>query len=224
MSKLQLPWPVSTPVGINQAFGVNGEYYRRNGIDILGHNGLDLRTYHGQPVYASHSGWAKYETDKKGGHGVTIRSRDKALLFGVMSFYKTGYWHLCDYNQEPLYASPIPHDGKEHFVDVGDIIGFADNTGLSTGDHLHFFLKPIAQDKKGNWYNTRQNNGYGGSVDPSFYMMQVSAPEHIKIGEVTEATEKALIYLQAAGPGMRETETNSLAKFFEGILTSLKKR
>jgi len=195
MDKLSLPWPVSTPCTINQAFGVNGAYYQANGINILGHNGLDINTYHGQPVYASHDGYALYEIDDKQGHGITIRSKEQALLFGKPSFYKTVYWHICDPTKEPKYASPL-WKKKEVEVKMGDLIGYADNTGLSTGDHLHFALKPIAQNAKKKWYNTRQNNGYGGCIDPSFYMSKFSAPSLIIASNVVEMTENILVHVQ----------------------------
>lgn len=38
-NKLELWFPVR-PWKITQGFGVNGDYYRANGINIAGHNGL----------------------------------------------------------------------------------------------------------------------------------------------------------------------------------------
>lgn len=192
-------WPLSTTVIVTQPFGVNGDYYRKNGIDIDGHNGLDLLAYHGQPVYASHDGFASYQVDSKGGHGITIRSSEKATILGTETYYKTGYWHLCDFIQEPQYKPNIPTDGEEYPVKLGDTIGYADSTGLSSGDHVHFFIKPIT--RFGNrWNNARQNNGYGGCVDPSFYMSQYSAQDYVKKINVARETlagaEKTLIYLQ----------------------------
>ncbi len=49
-----------TPFVILQPFGVNGDYYQAHGINIKGHNGLDLKADHGQPVYATHDGMALY--------------------------------------------------------------------------------------------------------------------------------------------------------------------
>jgi len=148
MAKISLYYPVS-PARFNQHFGVNGAYYQANGINITGHNGIDFGTYHGQPVHAAHDGTAYYEADDTGGHGVVIVS-DKSYDFkGKKAWFKTIYWHLCHPVKEPKYASPIylkhpfANSGIGFPVKAGDIIGFADNTGLSTGDHLHFGLKPI---------------------------------------------------------------------------------
>ena len=183
MAKLSLFYPL-TPYRINQGWGVNGEYYRANGINILGHNGIDLGVYHGQPVYASHDGTAFYEQDDSQGQGVVIIS-DKAYDYkGGQSFFKTIYWHLCDPLKEPQHASPIykfsqgANNGKGMQVKAGDLIGFADNTGFSSGDHTHFGLKPIRSGQAptsgdapdigiGAWINVEANNGYSGAIDPT---------------------------------------------------------
>ncbi len=186
--KLGIYYPI-TPLVITQQFGVNGEYYQANGIKIVGHNGIDCLAYHGQPVYAAHDGTAYYETDDTGGHGVVIVS-DKAYDYktiagkNIQCFFKSIYWHLA---KEPKYASPIlvlagnkANTGKGFPVKAGDLIGFADSTGLSTGDHLHFGFKPIVSGKAatsgdapdvgiGDWINVEQHNGYLGAINPEPY-------------------------------------------------------
>jgi murein DD-endopeptidase MepM/ murein hydrolase activator NlpD len=176
MSKFSLFYPV-TPARINQPFGVNGAYYQANGVSVAGHNGIDFGAYHGQPIYAAHDGVAFYQTDDREGHGVIIIS-DKAYDCGkTQAFYKTIYWHLCDPLHEPKYTSPV-YKKSGMKVKAGDIIGYADNTGLSSGDHLHFGLKPIVRGGAprsgdapdlgiGEWVNVEQNNGYRGSIDPT---------------------------------------------------------
>lgn len=74
--KLILSSPI-TPFVVMQGFGVNGDYYQAHGINIIGHNGLDLRATHGQPIYASHDGQAYYEIDSDSGHGVVLISKDQ---------------------------------------------------------------------------------------------------------------------------------------------------
>ena len=73
-------------------------------------------------------------------------------------------------SKEPKYQSPIAD--KTGFVKVnnGDLIGYADNTGASTGSHLHYGLKPVAKGEGwGTYYNLEQKNGYNGAVDPQPY-------------------------------------------------------
>lgn len=173
--KLEIDYPLA-PFYITQVFGVNGEYYRSHGIPVAGHNGLDLRAYHGQPLYAAHDGNAYYtEDDGNEGQGVVIISTEKREIEGVLTHYKTIYWHLCNPHEAAALASPVYRyskatKGKPMPVKRGDIIGYADNTGFSLGDHLHFGLKPVAyKEKAATWWNTKQDNGYGGAIDPMPY-------------------------------------------------------
>ena len=50
-----------------------------------------------------------------------------------------------------------------------NILGISDNTGMSTGPHLHFGLKKIKKVGKV-WKTVDHDNGYKGSIDP-FYML-----------------------------------------------------
>lgn len=147
--------PPVDPFKINQYFGSNGAYYQANGINIKGHNGVDLQAKHGQPVYASHDGYATYEIDEKGGCGVVVKADG----------FKTIYWHFVDGTSEPKHMSPI-NNFKINPVKAGDLLGYADSTGLSTGDHLHWGLKLI--DSQGVTLNS--DNGYLGAIDPLPYL------------------------------------------------------
>lgn len=177
--KLSLYYPVS-PVYVNQGFGVNGDYYKANGINIIGHNGIDFAAKHGEPIYAVHDGEAWYEIDEDQGHGVVLRTTGLFDYESSQVRFKSIYWHMCDSTKEPQFKSPI-----EAYMDVGkpgkpikagDIIGYADSTGLSTGDHLHFGLKPVAQNETdGSFYNPAQNNGYLGAIDPTPYFNGIYA-------------------------------------------------
>lgn len=153
---------------ITQKFGnKNPELY-----GMVGHNGMDLRAKHGTPIYASHDGLGSYQVDAKGGHGVVlITDKEYDGVDGVSSYWKTIYWHMPDPLKEPKLASPLADKTGFTQVKMGDLIGYADNTGNSTGDHLHFGLKPVAKGENwGTWYNLEQNNGYYGAVDPEPYL------------------------------------------------------
>jgi len=190
-------YPVE-PLGINQPFGVNPATYAQ--FNIKGHNGIDFRAVHGQPVRAAHDGMAYWEVDDNQGCGVVIRSDKTYDYNGEQTHFKTIYWHLCASNMEPAFVSPVFMFGRDHHgaplpVKTGDIIGFADNTGFSTGDHLHFGLKPQAMNEdNGVWYNTEQNNGFAGAIDPQpffngHYASQVDALEKV-ISQTQVAIEK----------------------------------
>ena len=164
MARLELYYPVK-PAPVHQGFGENPQYYSQVVPGLKGHNGIDFVASHGQPVRAAHDGICYVGVDSNEGHGVVLRTLQPYDYNAQQVYFKTIYWHLCDGVQEPQYTIPV-QQGQQ--VKAGDIIGYADNTGLSTGDHLHFGQKPQAQDESnGTWMNVEQDNGYFGAVDPT---------------------------------------------------------
>lgn len=173
MPKQIFYWPVY-PVSINQGFGedkacvsadgkktVNKESWQTcpEGFKSLysqtnGHNGLDLQASRWQPVYAAQDGTVvEVQTEEARGLGIgLIHSLDGR-------FYLTRYWHL---------AAIDIHLGD--FVKAGFMLGYADSTGYSSGDHLHFELKEC--DAKGRVLNYA--NTHLGAIDPLPYMIPVS--------------------------------------------------
>lgn len=83
------------------------------------HNGIDIITDIGTPVYAPGNGKVTY-AGRKGGYGLTIEIDHG---FG----YNTIFAHLSKTNVKV---------GK--FVKRGELIGKTGNTGLSSGPHLHY--------------------------------------------------------------------------------------
>lgn len=115
-----------------------------------GHNGIDVATYRWQPVYCACEGTViEVETEIERGLGVGVLSKvgDK--------YYKHRYWHFIGINVQ-----------KGQTVEVGDLLGWADSTGYSTGDHLHFELKET--DSLGRTKNNK--NGYFGALDVDEYL------------------------------------------------------
>lgn len=145
-----------TDININQYFGEKDPAYTNLGM--LGHNGIDFRASMDTPVYACHDGIANYQTDADGGNGVVIINPEGK--------FKSIYWHFPNSGEQPKFKSPI--EGNIDFpVKEGDLIGYSGSSGLSTGPHLHFGIKLVAQgESNGAWYNTDQQNGYFGAVDP----------------------------------------------------------
>lgn len=83
------------------------------------HNGIDLSSPQGTPIYASRSGTvtiAKYSST--GGNYVTINHGDG---------YSSSYLHMTHY---------VVKVGD--YVKAGQLIGYVGSTGRSTGPHLHF--------------------------------------------------------------------------------------
>lgn len=161
MSKLKLQYPTQ-PYKINQKFGENfNGFYKQLGMD--GHNGLDLYALDGDNIYAAHDGVVTQTgADGSGGLGVVIRTHDKFEYKGEEVYFKTLYWHL---QTNSFKVKPGDH------VKAGQVIALADNTGMSTGSHLHFGLKPqYAGEADWQWSNVEQNNGFFGAIDPEPYL------------------------------------------------------
>jgi len=158
--KLELSYPL-TLHKVNQSFGVKDPIYTNLGL--LGHNGLDLYALDNSPVYATHSGIVSFSgEDGSGGQTIVIRTTEKFDYNDSTAFYKTIYGHLKRGTFQ-VKAGDL--------VIQGQYIASADNTGLSTGSHLHFGLKPVYQGEQDwQWDNIEQSNGYRGAIDPSPFM------------------------------------------------------
>ena len=185
MSKLELYFPVK-PWLITQIFGVNGDYYKKYGVN--GHNGLDIEANNGQIVRASHDGEVVYAgVDSSEGWGVVIRTTEPMEYNNGVAYIKSIYWHL-------IKTIPVKVGQK---VKVGDIVGYADNTGASNGDHLHFSIKPQARGENDwTWWNVEQNNGFAGAIDPQPFFNKYYA-EDVQVvvgiyGKIIELLKKFL--------------------------------
>lgn len=110
------------PKGYKSVYGANG------------HKGLDLATYRGQEVYCALKGVVhKVDTSRRSGLDVRIISVDEE---------GNQIRHIYEHLQ-----GTQPDVGDE--VQTGQLVGWADNTGWSSGDHLHFQL----EEKRGSrWY------------------------------------------------------------------------
>lgn len=136
---IKLIVPVSGP--ITQLFGENPQTYKKWGFP--GHNGIDYGIPNGTPVGAAAAGTVALVSFENGGYGnyVKLSHKDGAKVLN------TYYAHL---------ASAAVSAGQK--VKAGDVIGYSNNTGASTGPHLHFGLKIDGQ-----------NPAYKGYVDPMPY-------------------------------------------------------
>ncbi len=131
-------------------------------LGLRGHSGLDLTAPTGTKLYASQNGFVEeVQTEVERGLGIGIITNDKFFCqeTGHKEYFKIRYWHL---------QSILVKKGQE--VKIGDIIGLADNTGYSSGSHLHFEVKPVRQEPNQPWRNVLQDNGFYGAVDPYPYM------------------------------------------------------
>jgi hypothetical protein len=185
---MRLPFNSSYP--ITQPFGVNPADYAKFGM--AGHNGIDYGLPSGTPVVAATNGvaYVLYEAGRFGNYIQIVGPQ-----------YKTIYAHL----QKALITNGA-------LVNEGQVIGLSDNTGNSSGPHLHFGVKPIPQDN---------NNGYFGAIDPQPILNQGDDMSYADInilriihseleGWPREATHKGEYDKQFLGVYGDKTETNKL--------------
>lgn len=140
-------------------------------LGLKGHNGLDLQATRWQRVYNSQEGTViEVQTEEQRGLGVSVMTNKKYFCreTGNQEFFVMRYWHLASINV---------HLGDK--IEVGELIGLADSTGYSTGDHLHFELKPVeilrVEGVNVKTLNVLQNNGFYGAVDAMPYMENIYA-------------------------------------------------
>lgn len=128
-------YPFNGNYRLTQGFGENPAAYAKFGMK--GHNGLDYGLPTGTPVLAAEDGKVVTVASDPPGFGNYVR---------IQGNYVTLYAHL-DHATVPVGTR----------VTAGQQIGVSDNTGNSSGPHLHFGIKPLTADN---------NNGYFGAIDP----------------------------------------------------------
>lgn len=163
------------PIGKRKVVGkVNGvcpagyiELYPLLGM-VKGHTGVDLGARRGQKIYASQDGVVDFiSTEPERGMGVDVVTDIRYDMGGNGPHYaKYRNWHMKSVNVV-----------KGQKVKAGDLLGEADSTGLSAGDHDHFELKPVEQNSDGSFYNVFQENGWFGAIDPAPYWNGYSAQD-----------------------------------------------
>lgn len=144
-------------------------------LGLKGHNGIDIPCIKETPVFASHKGTiTRLSTDPSKGLGITITSDDG-------TFY-TIYWHLMEIKVS-----------IGQIVNALDLIGLADSTGYSVGNHLHFGK-----------YDQPKNNGFDGASNPI-----------VDIIEVPEFTFDSNLWFGLSGENVKNLQ---IALAYEGFL------
>jgi hypothetical protein len=140
------------PFELTQGFGGNAEAYARFGLK--GHNGWDLRTKLSDTpqgfrnIFASwYSKFYSQGNEGNDGYGLYFE-----VIVQLYNTYKLTYAHC---------------KSIEHFENKneGGVMAISDNTGNSTGSHLHLTVKR-GQLKNGKFVNNNYNNGFFGAINP----------------------------------------------------------
>lgn len=143
--------PIKIPMKITQVFGANPKIYAQFGLK--GHNGLDVGCPTGTPFWAMLPGVWHLLSDKNRwgkwiGYGAAWR-----LHFGL------GGGLVQEWTFGHLRNRKLSYDNSN--VQAGLQMAETDNTGFSTGPHLHIGLRIMK-----NGQIQGYSNGYKGSVDP----------------------------------------------------------
>ena len=154
-----LLWPVNGP--ITQHFGENPDYYAQWGY--AGHNGIDFGIPNGTPVVAANAGTVDKVAYEAGGYGNFVKIQHTE---GATTYY-TYYCHLHSTEVKANQA-----------VAAGQVIAHSNNTGASTGPHLHFGLRIM-----------QQNPAYQGYLDPMPYMVAEIPPDPEEPSDPVEPPE-----------------------------------
>lgn len=135
---------------------VKGDDVYQKFFNLAGHNGLDYFAALGEPIVAAFDGFIIEQVAKPTGYGIRLSQRVE--IDG--KFYMAVYGHLQ--RLENNIDIPWNYAERSYPVKEGQVIGYVNSTGFSSGNHLHFGM-----------YATNQNggyleplNGYGGCIDP----------------------------------------------------------
>ena len=190
--KLILQYPVKDPT-ITQHFGENAvPLYKQLGM--LGHNGYDFYAPDGTPVMACHAGTVTYAgLDGSNGNLIVIKTDEPFDYLNGQAYYKTLYGHLKTGTYKVTAGDKVV---------AGQIIAQADNTGASSGSHLHLGIKAVERGEQDwVWYNIEAGNGYNGALDPApfFETQLVYFNTTLKKGDSGFEVEKLQAFLLRKG-------------------------
>jgi murein DD-endopeptidase MepM/ murein hydrolase activator NlpD len=183
---IKLIYPVSGP--ITQNFGENPGLYAQWGYP--GHNGIDFGIPNGTPVLAAAKGTVDKVSFEDGGYGNFVKLKH---VDGSTTFY-TYYAHLM---QASVTASQS--------VEAGAVIGHSNNTGASTGPHLHFGLR-----------SSDTSGAYKGYMDPMPSLTSGGGSSGDSSGAVALPNMKFEVIAEELnvrnGPGINYTAVGKLTK------------
>ncbi len=136
------------------------DFYTRI-LGMLGHNGIDAGTFYGEPVYYQFQ-WdtfAKNEHDRDGGVGVDLISKEPILECNEPNCHQTHHVKLRTWH----HVKSLVYDNQQFPQNTFIKIALSDSTGVSTGNHVHFWYKWCDASGGG----LHGNNGYYGCIKPN---------------------------------------------------------
>ena|SRR3990167_10850419 len=133
---------------------------------LKGHNGQDYGLPTGTPVLAPHAGKILEATFDAGGYGnyLKVESATEGSVLAHLQSFKVSVGQT---------------------VTEGQLIGYSNNTGNSTGPHLHWGYYRIPRDR---------TNGFAGFIDQAPYLTTTPPPttDYKALYEAEKAKSQAL--------------------------------
>jgi murein DD-endopeptidase MepM/ murein hydrolase activator NlpD len=173
--------PNGSEIYISQWFGQNPQIYQKFGM--TGHDGIDIAAPKGTPVKASHDGWIVESVAKDSGYGLRVQIYFEEDDYG---------WLIMNGHFDKLAFPAITYNLKQRKYPVkeGQVIGWVDSTGFSTGHHDHFGVRQLK-----NYVILNYNNGTLGWINPFPYMKDPNVMEttHMKLF-IDKRTDPPTIY------------------------------
>jgi len=138
-------WPTNIDKVVTQWYGINPQWYPC----CAGHEGIDIRAPNGTEIVAVYPGkvYLVEKDPNSGPYGIQVRVEHQASE----GIFKTVYAHFME-------AKVQVNDN----VVAGQVLGLANNTGNSSGAHLHLTLKWVGHGS--DWMDVN------GIVNPVPYM------------------------------------------------------
>src|SRR3990167_2637214 len=159
--RLQLYYPIKSYF-VNQSWGVYNDIYNQFGFTR--HNGIDCKLSEDKLIYSPVKMkivQVGYQSKGAGNFvsAITLDEFDE-WRSPTTTFYKVylTFMHLKDTSVK-----------EGEIVNVGDIIGHGDNTGFSTGEHLHLFCGRVKEVNGQYIFTDEALKDANYSFDHSFY-------------------------------------------------------
>jgi murein DD-endopeptidase MepM/ murein hydrolase activator NlpD len=147
-------------LSMSQRFGMGLMNYGQFGL--AGHNGLDIQGQFGTPIVAPCKMWISYINPNTDGYGNSVWAETETLIENGDSLkLEFVFGHLSE-----IIAKPFK------WYEAGELIGKMGSTGFSSGNHLHFGIRPwIGTD--GTSMKHMFSNQYGDWVDCEPFMPHI---------------------------------------------------
>jgi len=187
MNLLKIYKPIR-PFAVTQNWNNPNPSYADAGFNFTKHNGVDFHNGTNQKKFLV---WCPVEDftvvlvrymPNGGGHEIWMMSNEKLNVGGIECH---AYIVMCHGDRILVPAGYKPK--------LGELIMIGDNTGFSTGPHVHFGLYRVGWD--GRYIEWLDQNDASGSYDPMLYMQREFAVDKADTATLIKSGFRYLDYL-----------------------------